>query len=251
MRVGVTFFSMAKDPAFLFYSSDFLSGVQDLTMDERGQYITLLCLQHQKGHLSEKTIRLSLGNAAADVLAKFRQDADGNFFNERLESEIGKRAAFSTKQKERATKGWEKRKTDAAASNTAYAAAMPLEDENVNENKIVDKAESKNEKKPRQPQIEFELIYPYESQAFMLKWNVLRNEKKWKKKSHAALQAALQTMSEHSESDAIQMMQNAIAGEYQGIFPLNNKSNARDSKQQELDSFTMAAEERLRETFGR
>jgi len=51
---------MAKDPAFLFYSSDFLSGITDLTMEERGQYITLLCLQHQKGSLSEKTIRLSV-----------------------------------------------------------------------------------------------------------------------------------------------------------------------------------------------
>ena len=82
-----------KDPAFLFYSSDFISGVQDLTMEERGQYITLLCLQHQKGHLTEKMIRLCCGNAAADVMAKFRQDENGLFFNERLETERGLLAA--------------------------------------------------------------------------------------------------------------------------------------------------------------
>mgnify|MGYP001360618340 CR=1 FL=1 len=80
-----------KDPAFLFYSSDFISGVQDLTMEERGQYITLLCLQHQKGHLTEKMIRLCCGNAAADVMAKFRQDENGLFFNERLETEREKK----------------------------------------------------------------------------------------------------------------------------------------------------------------
>ena len=45
-----------KDPAFVFYTGDFLTGVIDMTMEERGQYITLLCLQHQKGHFSKKTL---------------------------------------------------------------------------------------------------------------------------------------------------------------------------------------------------
>lgn len=43
-----------KDPAFLFYSSDFLSGTLLMSDEEIGQYIKLLCLQHQKGHLKEK-----------------------------------------------------------------------------------------------------------------------------------------------------------------------------------------------------
>ena len=46
--------NMAKDPAFVFYTGDFLNGVIDMTMEERGQYITLLCFQHQKGHISQK-----------------------------------------------------------------------------------------------------------------------------------------------------------------------------------------------------
>lgn len=86
---------MAKDPAFLFYSSDFLSGVTDLTMEERGQYITLLCLQHQKGPLSEKTIRLSVGSVSVDVLAKFSKDEQGNYINRRLEEEVQKRLEFT------------------------------------------------------------------------------------------------------------------------------------------------------------
>jgi hypothetical protein len=141
-----------KDPAFLFYSSDFLSGVQDLTMEERGQYITLLCLQHQKGHLTEKMIRLCCGNATADVLAKFRQDDEGLFFNERLEIEVGKRKAHAEKQRTRAIDGWKKRKnqnseTDATASTTAYATAMPLENENENRNENEIIVEDANEKK--------------------------------------------------------------------------------------------------------
>jgi hypothetical protein len=139
-----------KDPAFLFYSSDFLSGVQDLTMDERGQYITLLCLQHQKGHLTEKMIRLCCGNATADVLAKFQQDENGLFFNERLEIEVGKRKAHAEKQRTRAIDGWKKRKnqncdTDATAYTTAYATAMPLVNRNENENENI--VEDANEKK--------------------------------------------------------------------------------------------------------
>ena len=84
-----------KDPAVLFYTSDFLSGVADLTMAERGQYITLLCLQHQKGRLSKKTILLSVGKVSSDVLAKFRTDEEGCYYNTRMEEEIKKRAAYS------------------------------------------------------------------------------------------------------------------------------------------------------------
>lgn len=125
---------MAKDPAFLFYSSDFLTGMQDLTMEERGQYITLLCIQHQKGHLTEKMIRIAVGDAAADVMAKFRQDSGGLWYNERLEIEIEKRRASAEKQRQRAVDGWEKRKKEAAGDTVANAAALPLVNENVNEN---------------------------------------------------------------------------------------------------------------------
>lgn len=96
---------MAKDPAFLFYSSDFLNGVSDLTMEERGQYITLLCLQHQKGSLSNKTIRLSVGNVSVDVMKKFSKDNEGNFYQERLSEEIEKRLAFTESRRNNGVKG--------------------------------------------------------------------------------------------------------------------------------------------------
>ena len=156
-----------KDPAFLFYSSDFLSGVQDLTMEERGQYITLLCLQHQKGHLTEKMIRLCCGNATADVLAKFQHDENGLFFNQRLEIEVGKRKAHAEKQRTRAIDGWKKRKnqnsdTDATASTTAYATAMPLENRNENENEII--VEDANEKKTTRKKF----VKPHENDVYNL-----------------------------------------------------------------------------------
>ena len=94
-----------KDPAFLFYSSDFLTGCTSLTMEERGQYITLLCLEHQLGRLSEKTIRLSVGSVSVDVLSKFKQDENGLLYNERLEIEIEKRSNFIDTRRTNGLKG--------------------------------------------------------------------------------------------------------------------------------------------------
>ena len=94
-----------KDPAYLFYSSDFLTGCASLTMEERGQYITLLCLEHQLGRLSEKTIRLSVGSVSVDVLAKFKQDENGLLYNERLEIEIEKRSNFIDTRRNNGLKG--------------------------------------------------------------------------------------------------------------------------------------------------
>ena len=61
-----------KDPAFLFYSNDFLSGTMLMSNEEVGIYIKLLCLQHQQEHLEEKDM-LSIG-ATKKVFSKFIKD---------------------------------------------------------------------------------------------------------------------------------------------------------------------------------
>ena len=96
---------MAKDPAFVFYTGDFLNGVIDMTMEERGQYITLLCFQHQKGHISQKMIDLNMPNVSQTVLDKFKIDEEGKYYNERMEYEIDKRAKFCEHQRENGKKG--------------------------------------------------------------------------------------------------------------------------------------------------
>lgn len=131
---------MAKDPAVLFYCSDFLTGIAGLTMEERGQYITLLCLQHQQGHLSEKTIRLAVGSPSVDVLVKFQKDENGNFFNLRMEEETEKRRNFvKIKQINGKMGGRPKTKTKPIGkANNNLQANLPInENENRNENVIV------------------------------------------------------------------------------------------------------------------
>lgn len=100
---------MQNDPAFLFYPSDFLMGCSDLTMTERGQYITLLCIQHQKGFLTKKSVGLILGfeweTVSVDIRNKFTENENGEIYNERLKSEIEKRRKFAEKQRENGKKG--------------------------------------------------------------------------------------------------------------------------------------------------
>lgn len=90
----------------LFYTSDFLTGVALLTMAERGQYITLLCLQQQHGHMTAQQMRGAVGRLSAAVMEKFERDADGKYFNRRAELEIKKREAYAQKQRENVSKRW-------------------------------------------------------------------------------------------------------------------------------------------------
>ena len=106
-----------KDPAILFYTESFLIGCADLTMEERGQYITLLCLQHQKGHLNRRTIDVAIGtirnretgetiSLVSDyVLEKFSVDENGCYYNKRLETEIIKRESYARSRYENGCKG--------------------------------------------------------------------------------------------------------------------------------------------------
>lgn len=98
-----------KDPAFLMYSKDWITGTQFMSMEERGIYITLLMAQHQNGHLDTKRLGFILGfswdTVSVIVKEKFTTDPQGLIFNERLEVEIEKRASFLTKQTENGSKG--------------------------------------------------------------------------------------------------------------------------------------------------
>lgn len=132
---------MSKDPAFLMYSNDFLSGMADLTMEERGQYITMILLQHQKGALSTKLIRIQFGGMpSADVLAKFLIDSDGNYYNKRLDAEKTKRKAHSEKQRKNVMKRWNKEEKPIPNKYHGITTVIPLENENENENVNTTKA---------------------------------------------------------------------------------------------------------------
>jgi hypothetical protein len=126
-----------KDPAFLFYSSDFLTGTMLLNMEQKGKYITLLCLQHSKGRLSEKDMLHICGSYDADVFGKFVKDEEGFFFNERLSIEMQKRKAYSDSRRNNRIK------KDVSNISKTYVPHMENENENeiknINEKKVTRK----------------------------------------------------------------------------------------------------------------
>ena len=114
---------MSKDPAVLFYTSDFLSGTFTMTNEQVGMYIRLLCLQHQKGKLTEKDM-LSICKAYdADIWSKFKNE-DGAFYNERMYNETVRRQKFSESRRNNA------KSTKNNSTSKAYVQHMETETEN-------------------------------------------------------------------------------------------------------------------------
>lgn len=96
--------------------------------EQVGKYIRLLCAQHQIGHLSEEDMLKICKTYDKDVLAKFSKDPQGNFYNERLESEILRRKAYSESRRQNRMS---KKKKNICQS---YEKHMENETENENEN---------------------------------------------------------------------------------------------------------------------
>lgn len=93
---------MGKDPAVLFYTSDFLSGTAYFSMEQRGQYITLLCEQHQNGNAPEHHLIAICGSLDSPVAKKFIKDSDGTYYNEKMKQESDRRKAFTDSRKKSA-----------------------------------------------------------------------------------------------------------------------------------------------------
>jgi uncharacterized protein YdaU (DUF1376 family) len=144
---------MSKDPAFLFYSSDFLTGTSFLTNEQVGIYIRLLCHQHQNGHLKEKDMLKICGSRDEDIFEKFIKDEQGLYFNERLDQEINKRKAYSEsrannrKKKEQTDINPLTHEKDMLITSETYDEHMENENENENINKdlIINEGEIKKE----------------------------------------------------------------------------------------------------------
>lgn len=85
---------MTENPAFLFYSNDFLEGTLILPMEDRGKYITLLCYMHAHGRLREDVVKQLTGKMSAKLRSKFNVDEHGLWYNKRLEKEIRNRQKF-------------------------------------------------------------------------------------------------------------------------------------------------------------
>ncbi len=130
---------MAKDPAFLFYSQDFIVGVQTMDFEDRGKYITLLALMHQQGRMSEKTIRFLIGNISDNLKSKFLVDNNGLWYNKRLEEEAEIRRKFAESRRKNGSKGGRPKKNSipsVLATENHMVNHMGNENEDENEDVV-------------------------------------------------------------------------------------------------------------------
>lgn len=125
---------MAKDPAFLFYPSDWISGTMYFNFEQKGAYFELLMLQFNKGKFTETQAQHVLNICYSYVwpVIKEKFQNDGEFYwNERLDIEKEKRKSFC-----------DSRKANKTAKNNVtyditYEKHMMQHMENENINRIV------------------------------------------------------------------------------------------------------------------
>jgi hypothetical protein len=125
---------MSKDPAVLFYTSDFLSGTFTMTDEQVGKYIRLLCLQHQKGKLTEKDM-LSICKAYDNEIYEKFDQVDGFFINDRMYNESIRRSKFTESRRNNAKSV--KNDSISVASAKHMHTHMETETETINVNKDI------------------------------------------------------------------------------------------------------------------
>lgn len=136
---------MAKDPAFLFYPGDWMTGTMVLSRHLKGCYIDLLIAQFNNGPLSLESIKAVLGidQASWTVLSKkFQQDSYGNYYNERLATEIEKRKAFTESRKKNGVNGGRPPNKPYVKPYANHMGNLP---ENINKNEEGEKGVGKGE----------------------------------------------------------------------------------------------------------
>lgn len=156
---------MAKDPAFLFYTQDFLTGTMFMSNAQVGTYIRLLCAQHQHGgHIDQYYFNSQVAVDDNLIRNKFKQD-DHGYYNERLLNEMAKRVHKSSSLSENAKKRWALPRNDAKPMHLHMQLHMPMhmpiENENINTTKTTDKKTINNKDK----YIEFVYMYKKEYQT--------------------------------------------------------------------------------------
>ena len=131
------YFTVMKDPAFLFYPNDYLGGTMGMTFEEKGAYIELLMMQFNRGHMTSHMIGQTVGQLWDTIKDKFVKDEKGLYYNVRLEIEQDKRKAFTDSRRNNIKgKNQYSKPTKKSGHMTSH-----MENRNRNENKDKEKEE--------------------------------------------------------------------------------------------------------------
>jgi hypothetical protein len=242
-----------KDPAFLFYPGDYLRDTQCLSEPVQVAYDRIMCEHMRDTYISPSRLNFFTKNFSkeeiAQLLSVIKESPEGYYIEWVMEG-INKRRAYSeSRRKNRAGKN-QKDDTIMTEVSSTYEKHMENEIEDENES-VIGKGKEGTGEKP-------EVVYPFESEAFLEQWAVWKQyrakEHKFRYKSVMSEQAALAelgALANGSETTAIAIMHQSIAKGWKGFFELKNdngttKPPAGKGKVRYSDDFKRKIAERLR-----
>jgi len=147
-----------------------------MTFEEKGAYLELLIMQWHCDRIPKAhATRLVGDDLWSRICHKFLSDEKG-FYNPRIEIEKQKRSLHCEKQRENAFRRWDKKNITPQCDGIAMA--MPLENENGNEDKNTNvvRKEEECEKKKTSPLESFELFWA----SYPKRLNKGQAERAWK-----------------------------------------------------------------------
>lgn len=181
-----------KEPAFLLYSSDFLVDTLLWGDIEVGRYIKLICLLHQKGHLSKEDVLSIVKDEKSIVFSKLQIDEKGLYYNAKMDDIFQKRKSYC-----------ESRRRNRNSVSKTYVEHMENENVIENINRIV-----------------IENNYSNLLENTLISWLDYKLERKelYKQQGFKSFLTQIQNkISEFGESPVIEAIENSKAQNYKGI----------------------------------
>jgi uncharacterized protein YdaU (DUF1376 family) len=128
-----------KSPSFQFYANDFTSGTVDLSTEDVGAYIRLLCYQWEKGRIPPDVSTLAritgltairVKSAWARLRRHFSEGEDGAFVNAKLERVRQGQIAFRRRQADNGRRGGRPKATTNPQGTQAFTKQEPTANPN-------------------------------------------------------------------------------------------------------------------------
>lgn len=206
---------MAKDPAVLFYTNDFLSRTLTMSNEQVGKYIRLLCIQHQQGHLTEQDMLYICKTYDLAVYSKFIKEGD-NYYNERMRLETEKRKKYSESRRSN--------RNSVKEENISKSYVKHMEDGNEDIN--INNNEEKKMDKIKEVQKEYFIdLLPIDStQQFIEAWNEWVDFRKEIKKKLTKLSAKRQITFLINQPNPIKCINQSIQNGWTGLFEFTDKT---------------------------
>lgn len=247
-----------KAPAFQFYVDDFLAGTMDLSQEDVGAYIRLLCYQWNRGSIpvqTDKQQRLAGGSVSVDVLAKFRLQPDGRLVNERMERERQKQVAYREMQAKKGIASGKARRNE-PKPNTGSTVVQPEHEPNTqpkpnspSPSPSPNKEESKTKEQPPSPPVPpgpWHVLFGFDLPESLQTQNCLQAAQDWiaykKERGQTykpqGLKGALTSWSKQFTSATFpSAVERSIANNWAGLFP-DNKPGAHTGLKIETKAMT-------------